>query len=426
MIATVSRTAILGAGLLIAGMIVLHKNEFAAPQSGMPRASLTPHEDCAHFLPYSEDPHHLWNRVHRRLMERHDRYGNVYGCDDVDPLLWQNTDYLLRGRAYRETVILLDEFTRTHAERLIREPLPRAIFQHDLWAVFEWLAGPLRGHEKQRAELERRLATMIKALALTPTEIQQLPDISATLAGSVTSDDFLLPDPAGDWILVGRDDGTPIAPIHSFRFSHSLFLVYFKLPTDGPQPSAYLEALRTFSLKNPEGACFPPDPPCSPPQFPAGTELALFRRALLIDSSGYPQVSPITESIQLRRYREIPQQYTIDWSGVMQRSAEFQLTRRLLRRGNVALRRVGEGEYQFPVFATHGFDLEGPSLTLRSCNTCHQGIGVFSFTSYSRVQFESKHTFIMVHEAREAEERTAALAYLQGRESWALLQHLMR
>jgi len=426
MIASLSRTALLGAGLLIAGTIALYKSDFAFAQSGTPRATATSPVDCAHFLPYSDDPHHIWNRVHRRLMERHDRYGNVYGCDDVDPLLWQNTDLLLRGSAYRETVILLDEFTRTHAERLIREPLARAIFQRDLWAVFEWLAGPLRGHEKQRAELERRLATIIKALALTPSEIQHLPDVYAALAGSVTSDDFLFPDPAGSWILVARDDGTPIAPIHSFRFSHSLFLVYLRLPTDGPRPSAYLEALRTFSRKNPEGACFPPDPPCSPPQFPVGTELALFRRALLIDSSGHPQVSPITESIQLRRYREIPQQYTIDWAGVMQRSAEFQLTRRPLQRGNVALRRVSEDEYQFPVFVSHGFDLEGPTLTLRSCHSCHQGIGVFSFTSYSRVQFENKHTFILVHEASEPEESAAALAFLQGRESWKSLQHLMR
>src|SRR5437868_4731688 len=113
----------------------------------------TTQQDCTHFLPYSSDADHIWNRVHRRLLERRDRHGHLWGCDEVDPLLWQNTIHLLRGNAYKETVRLLDEFTSTHAERLIRESLPRAIFQHDLWAVFDWLAGPLNGHEEERAQL---------------------------------------------------------------------------------------------------------------------------------------------------------------------------------------------------------------------------------------------------------------------------------
>lgn len=420
------RTTFLSAGLLVVGALALYTSDFASVHGRIPRVRATSHVDCAHFLPYSDDPGHIWNRVHRRLLERHDREGNLWGCDEVDPLLWQNTDYLLRGAAYRETVRVLEEFTRTHAERLIRDPLSRAIFQRDLWAVFEWLNSPLIGHEQQRAELERRLAVIIMAVALTPMEIQHLPDNYAPLAGSVTSDGFVLPAAAGGWTLIARDDGTPIAPIHSFRFSHSMFLVYLKLPSDEPQPTAYLEAMRAYSRQRPEGACFPPDPPCNPPQFPAGTELALIRRALLIDSSGHPQISPITESIQLRRYREISQESTIDWGGVRQRQAEFQLTRTSLQQGELPLRRVGEEEYEFPTFATHGFDFEGPSLTLRSCHSCHQGMGVFSFTSYSRVQFENKHTFILVHAGKESEEHAAALTYLEGQDSWKLLHYLMR
>ena len=137
-------------------------------------------------------------------------------------------------------------------------------------------------------------------------------------------------------------------------------------------------------------------------------------------------VSPITESIQLRRYLEIPAQFTVDWRGVMQRRAEYQFTRRTLRQGEIGLRRVGEDESQFSVFLTHGFDLEGPSVTLERCRSCHQGIGVISFTSYSRVQFENKHTFIMVHAGSAAAESAAAVTYLEGRESWKLLQSLMR
>jgi hypothetical protein len=146
----------------------------------------------------------------------------------------------------------------------------------------------------------------------------------------------------------------------------------------------------------------------------------------LIDNSGRPVISPITESVQLRRYLEIPAQFTIDWRGIMQRPAEFQITRRDLGQGKIALRRIGNNESQFTVFATHGFDLEGPSVTLERCRNCHQGIGVISFTSYSRVQFEHEHTFIMMHAGDEAEESAAAVTYLEGRESWKLLQRMMQ
>src|SRR5690348_6173022 len=61
-------------------------------------------EDCARFLPYSSDPHHIWNRVHRRLLVRRDRDGNLWGCDDVDPLLWVHTNHLLQGHTYKETI----------------------------------------------------------------------------------------------------------------------------------------------------------------------------------------------------------------------------------------------------------------------------------------------------------------------------------
>src|SRR5207237_4377640 len=94
----------------------------------------TTQQDCTHFLPYSSDPDHIWNRVHRGLLERRDRHGHLWGCDEVDRLLWQSTNHPLRGNAYKETMRLLDEFTSTHAERLIRDPLARVLFQRDLCA----------------------------------------------------------------------------------------------------------------------------------------------------------------------------------------------------------------------------------------------------------------------------------------------------
>ena len=158
------------------------------------------------------------------MLERRDRDGHRWGCDDVDPLLWHHTNYLLRGYTYKETISLLDEFTSTHAEQLVRGPLQRAIFQHDLWAVFDWLADPLMDtHKRERAQLERRIAAIIKAVALTPDEIRHLPDDYAPLRGSRTDDGFTLPDPTAGWTLIGRDDGTPVAPFIPILFHAHCF-----------------------------------------------------------------------------------------------------------------------------------------------------------------------------------------------------------
>ena len=424
-VARLDQTAVTILALLVACAALENKAGAASTGQSIDHEAVRPLEDCAHFLPYSSDPHQIWNRLHRQLLERRDRNGSLWGCNDVDPLLWQNTSHLLHGSSYHKTISLLDEFSRTHAERLIPDPISRAIFQRDLWAVFDWLAGPLNGHQQQRAELQRRLAAIIKAVALNRDEIERLPDNLAGLRGSTTSDGFSFPDSAGGWMLIGRDDGTPIAPIHSFPFRRSLFLVYLKLPPEGLKAAAYLESMRTFSRQHSDTSCLPPVKHCDPPQFPAGTELVLVRRATLIDKGGHPVVSPVTETVQIRRYLEIPSRFTIDWDGRMQRAAEFQLTRGGLRQGEVPLRRVGQDEAQFQVFLTHGFDLEGPFSTLKRCHICHQGIGVISFTSYSRVQFADKDSFIMVRAGQEAEETAAAIKYLETQESWKQLQRMM-
>jgi hypothetical protein len=366
--------------------------------------------------------------VHR-LLERRDTRGKAWGCDEVDPLLWQQSKHFLASRAYPETVRLLDEFTSTHAERLIRDPLPRAVFQRDLWAVFDWLGGNTDDHLQKRAELERRLAAIIKAVALTSSEIQGLPDNYAQLLGSTTGE-LALPDKAGAWLLIGRDDGTPVATVHSLSFSRSMFLVYLKLPPDGIEASQYVESMRAYSRQRPQtDDC--QIQACSPPQFPVGTELALVRRAIIMDAAGRPVVSPITESVQLRSYTSIPPEVRFDFDSSTQQVAEFQLTRSGLLQGMVGLRRIGKDETQFPVFLTHGLDAfeesrggyETAGVVLQRCHACHQGIGVISFTSYSRVQFE-RDLFVPVHSSTVVEEAAAATKFLQARDTWRLLHQL--
>lgn len=416
----------------------LHQAEspHAAPSKSVASIVVTPEvKECANFLPYATDPTHMWNRVHRQLFERRDIKGQTWGCDEVDPLLWQRSKHVLEIPAYQETVRLLDEFTSTHAERLIRDPLTRALFQRDLWAVFDWLGSLTDDHPQQRAELERRLAVIIKAVALTQSEIHGLPANYSQVRGSTTSDGLALPDKAGGWLLIGRDDGMPPARSHTLFFSRSMFLVYLKLAPGGVKARKYLEAMRAYGRERPKTDDCQQNP-CSPPQFPVGTELALVRRAILMDAAGHPVVSPITESVQLRRYIRIPPGTRFDFDGnAQQQVAEFQLTRSKLREGTIGLRVVGKDETQYPVFMTHGIDVfeesgagtETARAVLRTCRSCHQGVGVISFATYSRVQFDGKKDlFVPVHISTEAKQAAAAIRFLQAHDKWRLLQKLLQ
>jgi len=87
---------------------------------------------------YNPDPTFIWNRVHRMLHSR--LLTNIpqeYGSDNLEPPLWPETQYLLTGESHRHALVLLDEFLIKHAERIVTDPLHRAIFQHDLWVVFD-------------------------------------------------------------------------------------------------------------------------------------------------------------------------------------------------------------------------------------------------------------------------------------------------
>ena len=89
---------------------------------------------------YDASPNHLWNRVHASFHVRVAPDGSEYGFDAVDPLLWHETRHLLTGHSHAQAIGVLDEFLASNGERLIGDPLKRAVFQHDLWAIFDWLA----------------------------------------------------------------------------------------------------------------------------------------------------------------------------------------------------------------------------------------------------------------------------------------------
>jgi hypothetical protein len=78
---------------------------------------------------YDANPNHLWNRIHEQFHVRIAPDGSRYGFDTVDPLLWRETQYLVRGPSAGRAVRVLDEFLASNGERMIRDPLKRAVFR---------------------------------------------------------------------------------------------------------------------------------------------------------------------------------------------------------------------------------------------------------------------------------------------------------
>ena len=352
----------------------------------------------------------------------HARDGREYGGDELDPYLWPETKYLLSGPSQEEALKSLDEFLQQHSERLIAEPLKRALFQRDLLAVSDWLSLPRDEPVQPRSELQKRVTEIIRRLALTKDQTKKLPDnyknaVRAHLfPPSYDPGDPQRPflptdlfDSNGPWVCLGEQHGKPVASDHlEFFHGRSIFLVFFQVPGGRARTLQYLAELRNVPKTwgpNPDLLPFlragqtdlaglVPYP--EPPQFPIGTKVALVRQVVLISSSGQPVATRLTESMQMRVYRAIH----FDLSGThSQDFFELRLSREGLLSGHGGgVRAVAPGEKELAFFRSHGIDsferendepehLAG--VVLLSCSACHEFAGIHSFISYSRARFGS-------------------------------------
>ena len=385
--------------------------------------------DSAVWNVYDPDPAHVWNRLHRSLYSRVARDGREFGRDELDPLLWVETEHLLGGASNRQATARLDEFLDTHAERLVGDPLKRAMLQRDLWAVFDWT---VRRTDKPTPELRRLqsgLARVIRRLSLSPTQARALPDnyAAAVASGKFApafdparpEAPFLPPDlfrPEGAWVQVAvvGDATTPtaapssifgkaVAPSHVFGVDgRSVFRIFISLPRGREATLAYLRSVAEFPRPWVRDARAGGDPQPNPrlPQFPEGTRLALVRQMLSIDEHGEPLPTAITESVQIRVHRavpgEIPVGFSLDRDDARAALAvyELRLSRERLFAGEAGgLRAVARDEREFPLFQSHGIDLfesEGGASgslerhlrpVLGSCTSCHFRPGIHSVLS---------------------------------------------
>jgi hypothetical protein len=420
---------------------------------------------------YDSNPSHLWNRLYAALWVREDRYHNRIGEDSLDPLLWLETTHLLSEPSHSLALRTLDEFLHSHGETLISDPAKKAMLQRDLWAVFDWTVSQYGAHdrphyEKETQELQSRLAQVLRRLELTPDELKALPDnyAQAVASGAFARefdpsqpDRSFLPldlfDTNGPWVCIQPSpefDFVGVAPMHIVNFSgRSGFFVFVRLPGGRKATMDYFQSLWNFPEPHVPGP-IAEDVSINPdlPSFPAGTQVALVRRATFFDTQGNLNASPLTESVQIRVYRTITPtlerffsdtlEATIKNSG--QTFYEIRLSRPLLFAAkNGGLRALGRHETEFSTFQQQGDDpidgaTAGPSHeekllpTLQTCVWCHSGGGVRSLNSRASLLKPNR----MQQEPKDPNYGpiywgdSAALAWKENHYDWGLLNGYWR
>ena len=368
---------------------------------------------------YDPDSQHLWNRLFHQLYRRTTNDGRELGWDALDPLLWHNTTYLLEGASYQQTISVLDEFLSTKGENLITDPLKRAIFQRDMWAVFDWLTLRSDSYPTQSQELQWRLVQLIRRVALTEAEILSLPDnYEATVRSGAfpmsyqteTPNIGFLPadllQPDGEWVGLGREDG-PVAMSHTEEFpffGRSVFLVFVRVPGGREATLQFLRELnekRSLTLQL------------------ANTDLALVRRSLLINDQAGLTLSPIAESVQIRHFTYVGVNF------VTQGAYEFKLDRvSLFAKAGSSLQPVIK---EIMLFRSHG-DMFQTGLTVEEaiipdiCKACHEPSGnglTIGFLSYSRFRFPLPEQGPPVLTATTPElEAQQVIAWKQKHQTW--------
>jgi hypothetical protein len=386
----------------------------------IPESSPTPKSSV--WSIYDTDPDHPWNRVFRRLYRRVAADGREYGWAELDPLLWFDTDYLLEGDSHQEALKVLDEFLSSHAENRVMDPLKRAMFQRDLWAVFDWLASQSDSFPAERRALQARLVQIMRRVALPKEEILALPQNALLTIAAREYPDVYMPDqpdavflpadlfqPESAWVPMGREGG-PIAIIHTQNepfFGHSVFLVFVRAPASREASLDFIQSL------NAEPA----------PETAPGTEVALVRRMLLIDDRGELVLSPLIESVQLRHFS--PQQHFY----------EFELDRARLLRGEGGL--ISKNEL-IPTFMSHGDVFENPDFPQMTagipdlCRACHtedplaiNAGNTRSILSYSRDKFAlPDQARPVLHPTTWEDEARSVIEWKHSHKTWELLANV--
>jgi hypothetical protein len=186
--------------------------------------------------------------------------------------------------------------------------------------------------------------------------------------------------------------------------ARSIFFVFARLPGGRTATLTYFKQLAEMKLslfvRMQEPGWPQPMDVWNPkvPQFPVGTEFALVRKLVLPDRDGHLRLTPVTESVQIRHYTDIPNVDPMASRDValaqrFQSPSEIDLSRVLLfSEHHSGLRAVTATEDHFLIFPamSQGFDaFEEKHMRMQAvspfveCKGCHLGPGMQSMMSFS-------------------------------------------
>lgn len=381
---------------------------------------------------FDPDADHSWNRLHSHLHTRTIKEGERYDQESLEPVFVAQSSFLTEGPSHRKALTLLDQFLEKHQESSLENPLKRAILQRDLWAIFEKTAGSNLKRQNKRRELQKRVVQVMRRVALTSEEIEQLPD---NLSAAVESKRFpskydsaepnraFLPvnllETTGPWVMLGDRWGWKgnylAAPNHAKAVNgRAVFLVLLRLPGGRQKTIQYLKALEKVQFHRDDV-----------PQFPTGTQVALLRRMMLVDRQGELRLTPITENIQLRVYEDLkaPSMF------------EFTLNRKsLFEDPGASLHAVADDEINYFDIGTVSlsrnsrdpFEKPRPKadskpIVMKSCIGCHAGPGIYGLQSMFAPHYS--HAAVCVPDDLDDQVRSTVKRTHQTY-SWGLLQGL--
>jgi hypothetical protein len=261
---------------------------------------------------FDANPGHPWDQVREIFYARRFATGETFYDPHAFAPPWTEFRAFVSDVAFHEQVVaLLQAVQQLPPAEMEEQPaFRRLIFLRDLWAAFDgvrnarvtWLDATDEASAqavRRRDELLRRVAGIMKRLELTEGEVRALPDAllligekklypnafdpKSPLAPFFPTD---LLDEASPWVTYSRYEelGTGGEIHQQFADFRSLFTLHLLSP-DGHQGG--IQVLREFTESK------------GTKSVPAGTTLALLRRALVPARNGKLLVSPVVESLQL-------------------------------------------------------------------------------------------------------------------------------
>jgi hypothetical protein len=175
---------------------------------------------------YDADPNHIWNRLHRALYRRETETVVNTVDDELDPLLWVTTKYLLNDPANRQALTSWMSFFRRTAKRRSTIPETSNATKETLGHLrLDTLTVSTVCKRQRESRISNRLVQAIKRLALSQQQIASLPNTykqaidARAFAKAYDSDkreqSFLPPDlfdPKGPWVALSIRGGDLVAP----------------------------------------------------------------------------------------------------------------------------------------------------------------------------------------------------------------------